>query len=58
MRGGAKFAEVVLRGARIGGTLDMTDASVSGTLNMDKLQVESSLFLRGNSTFAGICQRF
>jgi len=47
MRGGAEFAEVDLRGAKVGGQLDMTGSKFTGKLVMDQLEVGSSLLMGG-----------
>ncbi len=57
MRGGAEFADVILRGAKIGGQLSMNGSKFTGKLNMDKLQVGSSLFMRGGAEFADVILR-
>ena len=49
-----QFGEVVLRSARISGTLELDGSKVSRTLNMDKLRVDSSLFLRNDAKFADV----
>ena len=52
MRGGAEFADVVLRGAKVGGQIDMVGSKFTGTLDMDSLVVGSSLLMRGGAEFA------
>ena len=46
MRNGAEFADVNLRGAKIGDQVDMTGAKVSGTLKFDSATIGGSLFMR------------
>ncbi len=41
----AEFANVVLRGAKIGGQLNMIGSKFCGKLEMDSLQVDGSLFM-------------
>jgi hypothetical protein len=54
MRDGATFAgDVRLRGAKVGGQIDMTKASFGKTLTADSLSVERSLIMRDGATFAG-----
>ena len=47
---GAAFHNVDLGGAKVHGQLDMTGATVTGTLNMDPLQVGQDLFMRAGTT--------
>jgi hypothetical protein len=54
MRNDAEFAEVILRGARIGDQLDMSNSKFNGKLDMDALRVESSLFMRNDAEFADV----
>ena len=42
----AQFAEVILIGAKIGGTLEMDSSKFISTLDMDKINVKSSLSMR------------
>jgi hypothetical protein len=54
MRDHATFAgDVNLRGAKVGGNLEMDTASFSKTLIADRLDVHGSLFMRDHATFAG-----
>jgi hypothetical protein len=43
------FKDVVLRGAKIRGLIDMSGANVDGTLDADSLEVDGFLFMRSNS---------
>ena len=45
--------EVLLRGAKVGGSLKVETASFSKTLNADRLDVHGDLFMRDHSTFTG-----
>ncbi len=54
LRGGATFkGEVILIGAKVGGSLGRSGSTFEAALNMDSLTVERSLFLRGGATFKG-----
>jgi hypothetical protein len=54
LRDYATFAgDVLLRGAKVGGSLKMDTASFSKTLNADGLDVHGDLFMRDHATFAG-----
>ena len=44
---GAEFAEVDLRGAKVGGQLDMNGSKFTGELYMGSLVVGRSLLMRG-----------
>lgn len=51
LRYGAVFEhDVILRGAKIGGQIDMTGAHFDGTLDANSLQVGWSLFMRSGGT--------
>jgi uncharacterized protein YjbI with pentapeptide repeats len=54
MREKARFADVVLRGAKIKGQLDMSSSTFNGTLNMNGLEVERHLFMRDKARFADV----
>ncbi len=54
MHEGAKFAEVDLGGAKIGGLLYMRGARFACTLNMDSVQVGSGLFMDEKAEFANV----
>jgi hypothetical protein len=49
-----EFAGVDLRGAKIGGQLNVEGSKFTGQLNMNGLQVESHLFLTHQGEFAGV----
>lgn len=52
MAGKASFkGEVVMNGAKVGGTLDVGDSTFEGELIMQRLQVEDNLFMR-NASFS------
>jgi hypothetical protein len=50
----AHFAGIYLGSAHIGGVLVLGGSTVSGELNMDKLHVDSSLFMRDKARFAEV----
>lgn len=50
----ADLDTVILRDAELGGPLNLHGATVSGLLNMDKLEVGSSLFMRQGAEFAEV----
>jgi hypothetical protein len=50
----ASFAgDVILAGAKVGGTLDMSTASFSKTLNANRLNVQGSMYMRDHASFTG-----
>jgi hypothetical protein len=57
MRNDAEFAEVILRGARIGDQLDMSNSKFNGKLDMDGLRIESGLFMRNGAEFSEVILR-
>jgi uncharacterized protein YjbI with pentapeptide repeats len=57
MRGGARFAEVDLGSARIGGQVSMIGSTFDGTLNMDAIEVGSLLLMREGANFAEVILR-
>ena len=46
MRGGAEFADVILRSAKIGGQLSMIGSKFTGKLNMESVEVGGHLLMR------------
>ena len=54
MRDGARFAEVVLVGARVGDQLVMGGSTFTGKLNMNGLKVDGSLFMDDGARFAEV----
>jgi uncharacterized protein YjbI with pentapeptide repeats len=54
MRGGAKFAEVRLVGAKIGGQLAMNGSKFAGKLDMNSLEVNRRLFMHGGAEFGQV----
>lgn len=54
MSGGAEFAKVDLGIAKVGGLLDMTKSKFTGTLLMDRLQVDGALFMHDGAEFAEV----
>jgi hypothetical protein len=49
-----QFSEVLLRSGHVGATLEVDGSTVTGTLDMDMLRADSSLFLRNGAKFADI----
>ena len=49
---GADFKEVSLINAHVGGTLNLTGAKVTGTLNMNGANIDGSLLMRNGAEFA------
>jgi hypothetical protein len=54
MRDKAQFADVVLRGAKIEGQLDMSSSTFNSTLIMNSLEAGGSLFMRDKAQFADV----
>ncbi len=54
MRGGAEFAEVILRSAKVGGRLEMTGSKFGGMVTMDGLRVDGDLFMSGGAVFGEV----
>jgi hypothetical protein len=50
----AEFADINLRGAHIGQTLDLSTSKVTGLLDMYGLEVGSNLFMKANAEFAEV----
>ena len=57
MRNGAKFKNVDLRGAKIGGQLSMMGSTFNGELNMDSVSIERSLHMRNGAKFKNVVLR-
>jgi hypothetical protein len=51
MRGGARFKEVRLLGAKVGGNLDASGSTFDGLFNADSLEVAGYLLMRGGARF-------
>jgi hypothetical protein len=54
MRGGAEFAEVDLRSAKVGGRLEMTGSKFGGMVTMDGLRVGGDLFMNDGAVFGEV----
>ena len=57
MRDGADFADVFLRGARIGGQLSMNGSKFTGKLDMDSAEIGGDLIMRGGAEFNEVVLR-